>query len=153
MSALALEASARATMWPRVSEKSPRVLVIEDHADSLEILVHALRTAGFDAHGESDGRAAWDRIIDLAPDAIVVDLFLPRLDGWRLAELVRIDRRWRRTPIVVVTGSTTPDAVQRARDAGADVVLFKPCDPMRVAAEVHAVLARRASIPPAAISP
>lgn len=136
-----------------VSERAPqRVLVIEDHVDSLEMMVTALRARGFDAHGESDGRAAWDRIVELSPDAIVVDLFLPRLDGWRLAELIRIDKRWRRTPIVVVTGSTTPDAVQRARDAGADVVLFKPCDPDRVAEELEGVLARRASLVPAAPS-
>lgn len=132
--------------------RAPRILVIEDHEDTLEALVLSLRHLGFDAHGESDGRRAWDRIVELAPDAVVIDLFLPRLDGWRLAELIRVDRRWRRTPIVVLTGSTMPDAVQRARDAGADVVLFKPCEASRVAAELHAVLARRTSIPPPAPS-
>jgi len=133
--------------------RSPRVLVIEDHEDTLEALVLALSRMGFDAHGESDGRRAWDRLVELAPDAVVVDLFLPRLEGWRLAELIRVDRRLRRTPVVVLTGSTTPDSVQRARDAGADAVLFKPCEPERVAAELQSVLARRASMPPAVSSP
>lgn len=115
-----------------VEREGSRVLVVEDHDDTLEMLVMAFRDRGFDAHGVMDGRAAWDRIVALDPDAIVLDLGLPSLDGWKLASLLRTDKRWHFVPLVVLTGQAIPDAVQDAKDAGADAVLLKPCAPDQV---------------------
>jgi CheY-like chemotaxis protein len=126
---------------------STRVLVVEDHDDTREMLMLAFRDRGFEAHGVTDGRLAWDRVVALDPDAIVLDLGLPSLDGWKLASLLRTDRRWRFVPLVVLTGQAIPDAVQDAKDAGADAVLLKPCSPMEVVDCVDRfVAARRAML-------
>jgi two-component system cell cycle response regulator DivK len=74
---------------------------------------------------------------DGAPDVIVLDLQLPRIDGWEVTRRLKADPRLRHVPIVAVSGCVLPSERENAREAGCDVFLPKPCDPDDIVREAR----------------
>lgn len=101
-----------------------RVLVVEDHRDLGEVLVETIALLGHDARSVRDGvdaLALWD---DPSPDVALVDLGLPRLDGYEVARRVRATGA--ATFLVAITGYVDRDVPARCRAAGFDLHLLKP---------------------------
>ena len=83
-----------------------RVLVVEDDADIREVLAESLRRRGYDVTVAVDGQDALDWLADDAttlPDAIVLDLMMPRVDGWAFCERVRVDPKLSRIPVIAMS--------------------------------------------------
>jgi CheY-like chemotaxis protein len=95
-------------------------------------MVHGHRVAE-----ANDGRQALAKAITDLPDFIVTDTQLGGFDGYRLCELLRSDRDTSLIPIVILSGDPEPGDVARARAAGADSVLVKPCPPQTLLAEIR----------------
>src|SRR5438105_12278355 len=94
-----------------------RVLVVEDEPELLRVLVQALREDGYAVDEAADGEEGLYKAKSWDYDAVVLDLMLPRLDGWAvLAEL----RRARKTPVLVLTARDAVEDRVRGLDAGAD---------------------------------
>ncbi|WP_437567308.1 hybrid sensor histidine kinase/response regulator [Sorangium sp. So ce542] len=98
------------------SGRSPRVLVVEDDAPSREVLEGMLRRSGCDAVSAANGRLALDLLATdaAAPDAAIVDLMMPEMDGFELIERLRLHEHWRRMPLIVLTAKELTDE-DRAR--------------------------------------
>ena len=86
-----------------------------------------LRTRGWTVFTASDGRTGIDKACDLTPDLVVLDLAMPRVDGWTVLKQLRESSWTARIPIVVMTAMQ--DARDQALRAGADAYLSKPCLP------------------------
>jgi chemosensory pili system protein ChpA (sensor histidine kinase/response regulator) len=82
----------------------PRVLVVEDHADSRDAIAQLLQRVGYEVISAKDGREALTAVIDRTPDVMLLDLALPELDGVKLVHLVRSYHRLSSIPVVVLTG-------------------------------------------------
>jgi len=82
------------------------VLVVEDHVDSAETIITALRHAGHDVRHALDGEAALAALVEKVPDAIVLDIRLPVLDGIGFMDVVRSYLRWKDIPVVVVSAAS-----------------------------------------------
>jgi DNA-binding response OmpR family regulator len=122
--------------------EGPTILVIEDDSDARRMYADFLRTKGWGVFTAGDGRGGLDKTTDLAPDLVVVDLAMPRVDGWTVLQLLR-DSSWTtKIPIVVVSALT--DARDRAFEAGADAFLTKPCTPQVLWLQICALLRLRA---------
>ncbi len=119
-----------------------RVLVVEDSEELRQLYAIWLRERGYEVFEAADGRAAWNLIMKLHPDVVVLDLGLPSVDGWKVATLLRLDRRRRTPALIAVTGQVEPDAIQAARDAGVDAVLLKPCTAEAMANAIETELVR-----------
>ncbi len=125
-----------------------RVLVIEDDPDLHRVLLQALREQGYAVDGALDGEdglykaTAWDY------DALVLDLMLPKLDGW---ELLRRLRRSRKTPVLILTARDAIHDRVRGLDLGADDYLVKPFDLVELQARLRALIRRAAGNAVAAI--
>jgi CheY-like chemotaxis protein len=115
----------------------PVVLVVDDHADTREMLCMLLDCCGFRGIEAADGKSALTKIAESVPDAILLDIGLPDLDGCELARRLRQNPAAQSTPIIVLTGSGFPADIQRARDAGCDAVLVKPYPPERLLLELQ----------------
>lgn len=102
------------------------VLIVDDYEDSRFIYVHALSSAGFRVEEAGDGQAGLDKAFSTAPDAIVMDLSLPVLDGWEVIRRLRADTRTQGTPIVALTGHSLTESDE---NPGYDALLIKPCSP------------------------
>lgn len=116
-------------------------MIVEDSDDLRELYATWLREHGYDVHEAAEGRIAWERIVELEPDVVLLDLGLPNVDGWRLATYVRLANK--PVTLIAITGRVDPDAVQEARDVGVDAVLLKPTDPQSILSAIETELARR----------
>jgi two-component system OmpR family response regulator len=119
-----------------------RVLVVEDEPDLREGLLKALREDGYAVDSAADGEDGLFKAEGTDYDAIVLDLMLPKLDGW---ELLRRLRRTRKTPVLMLTARDAIRDRVRGLDAGADDYLVKPFDLDELLARLRALIRRAAS--------
>src|SRR5688572_16652335 len=106
-----------------------RVLVIEDEANNLDVAQRIIRAAGHEALIAMDGQSGLDIARAQRPDAILVDLLLPRVDGWTVTRLLREEAWAARIPIIAVSALAMQQDRQRAIDAGCDDFVSKPYAP------------------------
>ncbi|XXX73440.1 response regulator [Sorangium sp. So ce134] len=109
------------------SGRSPRVLLVEDDAPSREVLEGMLRRSGCDALSAENGRVALDLLATdaEAPDAAIVDLMMPEMDGFELIERLRLHTRWRRMPLIVLTAKELTDEDRARLRVGTERVFQK----------------------------
>jgi CheY-like chemotaxis protein len=108
------------------------VLVVEDHPDARESLRMLLALDGHEVDEASDGPTALEKIIALRPDVALVDIGLPGLDGYMLAQAVRAAPGGKSLYLVALTGYGQPEDRRRAIEAGFDAHLVKPVEPDRL---------------------
>jgi len=111
----------------RQSDESLAVLVIEDDPDARHIYAEYLRSKRMTVFTAVDGRMGLNKVNELRPDVIVLDLAMPRVDGWTVLKNVRESSITADIPIVVV--SAVNDTRDQAYYAGCDAYLMKPCPP------------------------
>jgi two-component system chemotaxis response regulator CheY len=109
-----------------------QVLAVDDSRTMRDMLRLALTEAGFTAHLAEDGLHGLELLETLAPDAIITDINMPRLDGFGFIDAVRGQERMRAVPILVLTTESAADLKARARDAGATGWIVKPFDPEKL---------------------
>ena len=119
---------------------APFVLIVDDVEDNREMYAEYLRFAGFEVVTAANGEEGLEQALADPPDAVVLDLTMPRLDGWGLAAALRGDARTQHTQILVLSGHALTGTEEGARKAGAHSFLTKPCLPEDLAAEVKRLL-------------
>jgi DNA-binding response OmpR family regulator len=123
----------------------PRVLIVEDDPDTLVILRVNLNASGFEPILAGDGRTAIARIQAEDPDAVLLDVMLPGVDGWEVLE--GLHALGDPVPVVVCSGKNNPRDIDRASELGAVAYLVKPFDIDRlVDVTFEAVRAKRPRI-------
>jgi CheY-like chemotaxis protein len=120
-------------------------LIAEDHADLRYLFSTYLAAAGFQVETAGDGEAAFRLTVELRPDVVIMNLGLPRLDGWEVMRRLKIDYRTAHIPIVACSGYAFGSSVERALDAGCDGYVVKPCSSEELTGEVRRVMARSAT--------
>src|SRR5918996_1582385 len=118
----------------------PRVLVVEDDGDIADVLRRSLRLEGYDVRVAGDGVGALDAASVFEPDAVVLDLGLPRLDGVEVCRRLRADGD---VPILMLTARDGVDARVEGLDSGADDYLVKPFERQELLARLRALMRRR----------
>jgi two-component system response regulator MprA len=118
----------------------PRVLVVEDDADISGVLRRSLDKEGYDVRIAADGETALDEASDFEPDAVVLDLGLPKLDGVEVCRRLRLEGDM---PILILTARDALDARVEGLDSGADDYLVKPFEREELLARMRALLRRR----------
>ena len=126
----------------RPSTDSPTVLIVDDDFDARRMYSEYLRLKGWVAFTAADGRTGIDKALELVPDAIVLDLSMPRVDGWTVLEHLRESSWTSAIPVIVVSAV---DARDKAFEAGCDAFLTKPCNPDVLWLQVRALLRLQAS--------
>jgi len=125
----------------------PRILVVDDEAAITSNLSPLLERAGFDVLVAADGERGLSLAKQQAPDLIVLDILMPRLNGRELLRTLRNEGNW--TPIILLTQVGDSSERTMALGEGADDYLNKPFDPHELIARIQAVLRRvRPGLPP-----
>ncbi len=106
--------------------RSLRILVVEDHADARATLCDLLQLSGHEATGAHDGPDGVARALAVQPDVAIIDIGLPGLSGYEVAQRLRADPATRSIKLVALTGYGQDQDRQRALDAGFDAHLVKP---------------------------
>jgi CheY-like chemotaxis protein len=110
-----------------------RILVVDDDADTRNSLAFLLRLDGHQIETAADGAAAFDAVETYEPDVVLLDIGLPVVDGYRIAEQLR-DRVATKKPfLIAITGHGTVGDRLRSAEAGIHLHLVKPVDPSTLA--------------------
>ncbi len=116
-----------------------RILIVEDEADLLTSLAQALREEGYAVDVAPDGEEGLYKAESWEYDAIVLDVMLPRLDGWQVLERLR---RTKKTPVLMLTARDASRDRVRGLDTGADDYVVKPFDLRELLARLRALIRR-----------
>ena len=120
----------------------PLLLVVEDFEELYELYSDFLAGAGYAVTGSSTGEQAIAEAHRLIPDLIIMDLGLPRMNGWEAIQLLKSEARTSQIPVLALTGHVQRRFAELARQAGADSVLFKPCPLEQLLLEIERLLHR-----------
>lgn len=116
-----------------------KILIADDDAHIRELVKLYLVDEGFEIIEASDGEEAWEYVTNQSLDMIVMDIMMPRLDGW---ELCRNIREQGNMPILMMTAKGETEAKIKGFQLGTDDYLIKPFDPMELVLRVKALLKR-----------
>ena len=123
-------------------QRRPLVLVIDDYEDAREMYAMYFSTRGCATTTASDGDEGVAKALACNPDIILLDLGMPRVDGWEVARRLRSDPRTRAIPIVAVSAHSETSARMRAVSAGVDLFVAKPVAPADLFALVGPLASR-----------
>ena len=103
-----------------------RILVVDDHVDILEMLTVQLRCFDWDVTPARSGRDALEKLKEFRPSLILVDMWMPEMDGFELVRLVKQDAEYRDIPILAITAMGMPEGRELCLQAGCDDCILKP---------------------------
>jgi len=113
------------------------ILIVDDYPDALDMWAIYLRAMGYEVSTAGDGQVALAEAERVHPDAIVLDLELPRISGFDVARRLRANPETAHIPLIAATGYSHVAQLDRARDAGFDQIVVKPCDPDLLVEEIE----------------
>src|SRR5205823_10727443 len=115
-------------LWTGGSQ-APRVLVVDDNRDAAKSLSLILETWGCEVRVAYDGSEALETARTYRPNVVLLDIKMPRMDGYQVARQLRREKRGDGLTLVAMTGSSQDEDRDRALEAGFDYFMIKPVDP------------------------
>jgi two-component system, cell cycle response regulator DivK len=122
----------------------PLLLLVEDFEELYELYSDFLAGAGYAVEGTNNGVEAIAEARRLTPDLILMDLALPRMNGWEAIALLKSEPLTHHIPIIALTGHVQQRFGELARRAGADLVMLKPCPLNQLLGEIERLLGHQA---------
>jgi DNA-binding response OmpR family regulator len=126
----------------QTADRRPLVLVADDDPDILMLVRFPLERAGYGIVSASDGQTALDLALAHEPDLAVLDVMMPRLDGYEVTQRLREHEATRAIPVILLTARVQETDLERGFAAGADDYMAKPFSPTELGARVQAALGR-----------
>jgi CheY-like chemotaxis protein len=110
-------------------EQRKKILIVDDERLMRAVLQHNVILAGYDVIVASNGREAMQKIQEVTPDLIVVDLVMPDMNGFEMLRRIRSNKETMQTPVIVVSALQSQTDIEEAKASGADIYLTKPIKP------------------------
>jgi CheY-like chemotaxis protein len=124
-----------------------RVMIVEDYTDTRKMYATYLIFRGYDVVEARDGAEALQKAETEPLDVVVMDLALPKIDGWEATRRLKANPATRHIPVIALTGHALAGHEEVAREAGCDAFLAKPCLPDTLVSEIDRVLSHQGSAP------
>lgn len=122
--------------------RKEKILVADDHEDTRVILRHYFEAMGYEVLEAHDGEQTLASMTANHPDAVVLDIQMPRKDGIQVLRAVRQDVTLRDIKVLALSAHALSDEVRQIREAGADAYLAKPADPKAVLEAVRSLISQ-----------
>jgi DNA-binding response OmpR family regulator len=123
-------------------ERRPLVLIADDDPDILSLVKLRLERSGYDVVLAGDGQQALETARERTPDLALLDVMMPKLDGYELTARLRQEDATRRLPVILLTARVQESDIARGIEAGADDYVKKPFSTHELRDRVQAVLGR-----------
>jgi DNA-binding response OmpR family regulator len=120
--------------------KTKKILVVDDEVDLVETVRFSLEMEGFQVLVSYNGEDALNQARKENPDLILLDIMLPKLDGYKVCRLLKFDERYKHIPILMLTAKTQAKDKQTGMETGADEYITKPFDIDQLMEKVKAYL-------------
>ena len=124
------------------NRSAPLILAADDDEIILGLVVYRLEHSGYRVITAHDGDEALKRGLAEKPALAVIDVMMPKLDGYEVTRALRANEETKDMPIILLTARVQEDDVDKGFEAGADDYLRKPFSPQELRSRVHALLAR-----------
>ena len=121
-------------------DEQKTILVVEDELDTAEMFMEMLRLSGFQVFKCHGGEAAIELITSKEPDAVILDVMIPKVSGLDVLRFIRSNPQLKDTPVVVVSAKGTSTDIKDGFEAGANVYLTKPVGYLDLMKAVEKVL-------------
>ncbi|MBI3805462.1 MAG: response regulator [Nitrospirae bacterium] len=115
---------------------SKKILIVDDNADTILILTAILSQEGYDTMTARDGMEALQKVREEIPALILLDIMMPKLDGFGVMEALRADPRFNPIPVVIISAKVDPASRARAIELGARDYIVKPINPDEIVLRV-----------------
>lgn len=124
-----------------VTEPLGRVLVVDDDEVIRQLIAVNLQLEGFEVATAVDGQDCLERVAEVRPDVVTLDVMMPRLDGWVTAVRLREDPETAHIRVVMITARAQEHDVRRGHEIGVDAYVTKPFDPNQLIQTVRKLAA------------
>ncbi|MCP4400664.1 MAG: response regulator [bacterium] len=127
-------------------EEKVKILVVDDYAENVELLEELLAADGYEVSTASDGDEALQRVKETHPDLILLDIMMPKMDGYQVCEALRAKDDTKEIPIIFVTAKTeVKDWTHAIFNVGVNSYITKPINPKKLLDKVKSVLKMKQS--------
>lgn len=126
-------------------DKKRRILIVDDNIDAVELLRKRLRSEGYDTGEAYDGEEALTKVTEYNPDLVVLDVMMPKLDGYEVCRQLKVNENTKYIPVLMLTAKSDVESKVKGLDIGADDYLPKPFDYKELSARVRSLLAIKAA--------
>jgi len=106
-----------------------RILLVEDEKDMVYAVTLQLEDKGYEVIVASDGKEGLDKARTKKPDLIILDLMLPKLDGYKVCRMLKFDNKYKDIPIILFTARAQDSDKKIGKEVGADAYITKPFEP------------------------
>ena len=117
-----------------------RILVIDDEADLVEMLSLRLQINGYEVLTASDGQEGQEKAREDKPDLIILDLMLPKIDGYKICLMLKFDEKYKNIPIILFTARAQETDISLGEEVRADAYIVKPFEPDILLAKIKELI-------------
>jgi two-component system, OmpR family, alkaline phosphatase synthesis response regulator PhoP len=119
---------------------APRILIVDDEPNIVISLEYLMKREGFETSVAGDGEAALAALEKASPDLVILDVMLPRMNGFEVCRRIRSDPRWRALRILMLTAKGRDTEVEKGLGLGADAYVTKPFSTKDLVAQIRALV-------------
>jgi len=120
----------------------PRILVVDDEKIITTMLQDILEANGYEVMVAHDGQDGLNKARAERPDLIILDVMMPKLDGFKVARLLKFDRNFQHIPIIMLTAKAGEQDALVSKTSGADLYLLKPVEPKQLLEKITSLLGK-----------
>jgi DNA-binding response OmpR family regulator len=120
--------------------RKKKILLVDDEKDLVETMTFRLDSLGYEVIPAYDGQEAFNKARKEKPDLIILDLMLPKMDGYQVCGLLKKDTRYRKIPIIIFTARAQQDDIKLGQEMGADAYITKPFEPQLLLDKIKELL-------------
>lgn len=117
-----------------------RILLIEDEVDMVYALTLQLEAMHYEVLSATDGQTGLDMAHKVKPDLIILDLMLPKIDGYKICRMLKFDEKYKKIPIIMFTARVQDQDKKLGQDVGADAYITKPFDSQVLLGKINTLL-------------
>ena len=117
-----------------------KILIVEDNIDTVDLLRKRLRADGYDTAEAYDGEEGLEKFAEYEPDLVVLDIMMPKMDGFEVCKRLKEDESTRYIPVIILTAKGDVDSTVKGLDIGGDDYLAKPFDYKELVARIRSLL-------------
>lgn len=117
-----------------------KILIVEDEADVRNAVAYRLKAAGYEVVTANDGEEGLEKARGESPDLIVLDLMLPKMNGYQVCMAIKFDEKYKNIPVIIFTAWSKEDNRILSEDVRADAFVSKPFEPQEFMSKIRELL-------------
>ena len=123
-----------------MSDRAPRILIVDDEADLVSVLRIGLEVESFEVISAADGEEGLRMAREQQPSLVLLDLMLPKMDGYKVCRALKFDERYKKLPIFILSARSGEQDRKLAMEMGADAFVTKPYEMRDLVARIRVKL-------------